>query len=335
MIWTYIKERRTWLLLLLAVQLLILFISYIDNTIPFMSMLYIVLLLSILCIVFVILRYTKETKFYANLENWDHTYDLAELKDADSPFEQLVLHAVTLQTERYKRENSHNFMLLEQEKDELLSWIHEVKTPLTAMQLMIDRLPDETLQRQLMYEWLRIHHLLDQQLHQKRIPFIQNDLYIEVSKLEPIIYQEIRALKSWCIQKGIGFDVSLQASEVLTDAKWLGFILRQLITNAVKYSASSDIIIESTRSDDDHVVLTIQDTGRGIDPKDLPRIYERGFTSTTYHQDGASTGMGLYLVKQVADSLFIRIDVTSVLGEGTTFTLTFPRKNEFVRITSM
>lgn len=334
MIWSFLKERRTWLLLLLSIQLIILFISYIDNTIPFMSMLYIVLLLTLLCTCFVVLRYTKETRFYANMKNWDHTYDLAELSSADSPFEQIVLDAVTLQTERYKRETTHNYMLLEQEKDELLSWIHEVKTPLTAMQLMIDRLPDETLQRQLMYEWLRIHHLLDQQLHQKRIPFIQNDLYIEVSELEPIIYQEIRALKSWCIQKGIGFDVSLTETKVLTDAKWFGFILRQLITNAVKYSASSDILIESSRLDH-HVVLTIQDAGRGIDPKDLPRIYERGFTSTTHHEDSASTGMGLYLAKQVADSLHIRMNVSSVLGEGTTFTLTFPRKNEFVRITGM
>lgn len=334
MIWTFLKERRTWLLLLLSIQLIILFISYIDNTIPFMSMLYIVLLLTLLCTCFVMLRYTKETKFYANMKNWDHTYDLADLRSADSPFEQIVLDAVTSQTERYKSETSHHYMLLEQEKDELLSWIHEVKTPLTAMQLMIDRLPDETLQRQLMYEWLRIHHLLDQQLHQKRIPFIQNDLYIEVSELEPIIYQEIRALKSWCIQKGIGFDVSLTETKVLTDAKWLGFILRQLITNAVKYSASSDILIESSRLDD-HVVLTIQDAGRGIDPKDLPRIYERGFTSTTHHEDSASTGMGLYLAKQVADSLHIRMNVSSVLGEGTTFTLTFPGKNEFIRITGM
>lgn len=334
MIWTYLKERRSWILLLISIQVLILFVSFIDNTVPFMSMLYIVLLLTILCTCFVIVRYHKETKFYSNMKQWDHTYDLAELGQASTPFEHIVLEAVSLQTERYKDESSRHLMLLEQEKDELLAWIHEVKTPLTAMQLMIDRLPDETLRRQLMYEWLRIHHLLDQQLHQKRIPFIKNDLYIEVAELEPIIYQEIKTLKSWCIQKGIGFDVSLAAEKVLTDAKWLGFIIRQLITNAVKYSSSDDIFITSILSDD-HVVLTIEDTGRGIDPKDLPRIYDRGFTSTVFHQDGASTGMGLYLAKQVADSLLIRMDVASVLGEGTTFTLTFPRKNDFVRITGM
>ena len=97
--------------------------------------------------------------------------------------------------------------------------------------------------------------------------------------------------------KGIGFDVSLQAAEVLSDAKWLGFIIRQLLTNAVKYSSASDIHIESDLVAD-HVRLIIRDAGRGIDPKDMPRIFDKGFTSTTSHQDSAATGMGLYLTKK-------------------------------------
>ena len=98
------------------------------------------------------------------------------------------------------------------------------------------------------------------------------------------------------MQKGIGFDVSLEVTEVLSDAKWLGFIIRQPLTNAVKYSNASDILIESDLTDD-HVRLTIQDAGRGIDPKDMPRIFDKGFTSTTSHQDSAATGMGLYLTQ--------------------------------------
>ena len=92
-------------------------------------------------------------------------------------------------------------MTLEEEKDDLLSWIHEVKTPLTAMHLMIERLDDETMKAQLTYEWLRIHLLLDQQLHQKRIPFMENDLYIEQTDLKVLIFREIKALQSWCIAK--------------------------------------------------------------------------------------------------------------------------------------
>ncbi|MCT1398239.1 sensor histidine kinase [Paenibacillus sp. p3-SID867] len=330
----YIRERLSWILFFVFLQLLFLFIAAVDSQIPFLPILYIVFLSMLFFLVFLFVRYNRETKFYKSLQTWDDTYDLAAISEPEHPFEAIAMDILSLQTERFKKESSMRLMEIQGEKDELLSWIHEVKTPLTTMQLMIERMEDETLKAQLQYEWLRIHLLLDQQLHQKRIPFIRNDLLIEESALEPIIFQEIRALKSWCMQKGIGFDVSLEVTEVLSDAKWLGFIIRQLLTNAVKYSNASDILIESDLRDD-HVRLTIQDAGRGIDPKDMPRIFDKGFTSTTSHQDSAATGMGLYLTQKVADALLIRIQVESKPGTGTTFTLIFPRRNDFVSMTGM
>ncbi|MGG4093695.1 sensor histidine kinase [Paenibacillus lautus] len=334
MMMAYIRERLSWILFFLFLQLLFLFIAAVDSQIPFLPILYIVFLSMLFFLVFLFVRYNRETKFYKSLQAWDDTYDLAAISEPEHPFESIAMDILSLQTERFKKESSMRLMEIQGEKDELLSWIHEVKTPLTTMQLMIERMEDETLKAQLQYEWLRIHLLLDQQLHQKRIPFIRNDLVIEVSTLEPIIFQEIRALKSWCMQKGIGFDVSLEVTEVLSDAKWLGFIIRQLLTNAVKYSSASDIIIESNLTDD-HVRLTIQDSGRGIDPKDMPRIFDKGFTSTTSHQDSAATGMGLYLTQKVTDALLIRIQVESKPGIGTTFTLIFPKRNDFVSMTGM
>lgn len=99
-------------------------------------------------------------------------------------------------------------------------------------------------------------------MHQKRIAFIENDRYIERTALEPIVHKEIKDLQAWCLQKGIGFDVSLTAKEVLTDGKWLGFILRQLLSNAVKYSQASDIIVESGALEG-RTWLRIRDFGRG------------------------------------------------------------------------
>lgn len=334
MMMAYIRERLSWILLFVFLQVMLLFIAAVDAQIPFLPILYIVFLSTLFFLVFLFVRYNRETKFYKSLQAWDDTYDLAAISEPEHPFEAIAMDMLSLQTERFKKESSMRLMEMQGEKDELLSWIHEVKTPLTTMQLMIERMEDETLKAQLQYEWLRIHLLLDQQLHQKRIPFIQNDLLIEVSALEPIIFQEIRGLKTWCMQKGIGFDVSLQAAEVLSDAKWLGFIIRQLLTNAVKYSSASDISIESDLVAD-HVRLIIRDAGRGIHPKDMPRIFDKGFTSTTSHQDSAATGMGLYLTKKVAEALMIRIQVESKPGIGTTFTLIFPKRNDFVSITGM
>ncbi|KXG08358.1 Sensor histidine kinase GraS [Anoxybacillus sp. P3H1B] len=334
MIKKYIMERKSWIFFFLFMQLFILFVSYLDAAISLQSAFYIVFLLTIMLILFVIVRYKKETKFYKSLEEWESDLDLSNVLHAESPFEKMVESTLVNQTNLLKQAAWENRVSLEEEKDELLSWIHEVKTPLTAMHLIIERVEEEKIKSQLSYEWLRIHMLLDQQLHQKRIPFMENDLYIEHVELEPLIFKEIKALQSWCMQKGIGFDIELEVSSVLSDAKWLSFIIRQILTNAVKYSESSDIVIKSSMQKG-HVQLEIRDFGRGIDPKDLPRIFDKGFTSTTAHQDQAATGMGLYLAKKAAEPLLIDIDVQSQLHEGTTFTITFPEKNEFVRITGM
>lgn len=331
MIIKYLIERRSWIILFFAMQIVTLSLAYLDSDIPISSLWYIVFLSSIIFVIFLVLRYHRETKFYRSLTEWDPHLDITTITEARSPFESIIMDNLLHQTEKLKQETAQHRFSLQEEKDDLLSWVHEVKTPLTAMNLMIERINDETLKTQLTYEWLRIHLLLDQQLHQKRMLFMENDLYLEQVDLRGVISQEIRTLRSWCMQKGIGFDVDLEVKEVLTDAKWLGFIIRQLLTNAVKYSENADICLRSSILED-RTILEIQDWGRGINPKDLPRIFNKGFTSTLNHQDHSSTGMGLYLAKKAAESLMILIHVHSLLGEGTTVRLTFPKRNDFLKI---
>ncbi len=334
MIKQYITERLSWILLVLFLQVLLIFIADIDASIPLNPILYIVFLSLIIFSVFFMIRCSKESKFYKSLADWETHLDLTGIVEAESPFEKIVERSIIEQTERLKQEAAANRIALEQEKDDLLAWIHEVKTPLTAMHLMIDRLDDETMKARLTYEWLRIHLLLDQQLHQKRILFIENDLYMEKVALNQIIFKEIKDLQSWCMQKGIGFEVDLTENEVLSDAKWLAFIIRQLLTNAVKYSEASDIWIKGFRQDG-QTALEVKDFGRGIASQDLPRIFDKGFTSTAVHQDSAATGMGLYLAKKVCQSLMININIESEHGVGTTVILTFPQQNDFLKITGI
>lgn len=334
MVRMFLKERLSWILLIVFFQILLVFLAYLDISVSMMSILYFILLSSIIFLFFLIIRYQKETKFYKSIKDWEGNLNITNLIEGESPFELLIEKMISSQTEFLKEQASKNKHALEEEKDEMLSWIHEVKTPLTAMKLIIDRLEDEKIKSQLNYEWLRIHLLLDWKLHQERLPFLENDLYIEKINLRELIVKEIKTLQTWCMQKGIGFDVDLRILEVESDAKWLSFILRQILTNAVKYSESSDIIIKSY-VEDGHKKIQITDFGRGIEKKDLPRIFEKGFTSTSNHHDHAATGMGLYLAKKIAGGLFIDIGVQSKFGEGTTFTLTFSKSNEFVQITSM
>ncbi|MBM7552130.1 sensor histidine kinase [Thalassobacillus pellis] len=332
MIWKFCKERLSWILFFLFLQLLAVLLAYLDTTLPLRGMLYYVFLSTLFFIVFLIIRGKKELKFYRELEEREEDADITSLPYPDSPFESIVEKSITEPVERLRTEIRSQRTLLEQEKDELLAWIHEVKTPLTTMQLIMDRMSDQELKKQLMREWLRIHFLLDQQLHQKRIPTIENDLFIEKVNLEPLIFREIHTLRSWCMQKGIGFETDLPSEAVLSDGKWLAFIIRQLLTNAVKYSEEGSEIKIISFSQNGRVSVKVTDTGRGIESRDLPRIFDKGFTSTTKHEENAATGMGLYLAEQAASTLHITIDVDSTPDRGSTFTLTFPKENEFLHI---
>ncbi|WP_050180281.1 sensor histidine kinase [Domibacillus robiginosus] len=335
MLVTYIKERRSWILFFIVQQLLLFLVAFVDTTIPLSSILYLNLLTLLLFLLFFAVRFQKEIVFYRQLQERDTSLDGDALQEPESAFEQIIYTYLTKQIEQYKREASDNRTELEQERDDLLSWVHEVKTPLTAMHLMIDRMDVSKTRAQLIHEWLRIHLLLDRQLHQKRLPFMENDLYIEQVALEPLLFTEIRSLQSWCLQKGIGFDVELTTSHVLSDAKWLAFIFRQLLTNAVKYSEAGDVIVRSAKRSR-QTVVTVTDYGRGISPQDLPRVFDKGFTATGGpHQTAASTGMGLYLAQRAADSLSISIKASSTLEAGTTFTLVFPEQNDLMQITGM
>ncbi|WP_332633953.1 sensor histidine kinase [Halalkalibacter flavus] len=332
MIKKFLMERISWIMLIVLLQLLALILAYLDPSLSIDSMFYYVFLSLVISSLFVVIRYFKETSFFKELDLRESTTDITSLPEPNSPFESFIYKQITSPIEQLEINASTNQLLFEQEKDELLSWIHEVKTPLTALQLIIDRTEDHQLKSELIHEWLRIHYLLDQQLHQKRIPFIENDLFIENVELESLLYSEIRTLRSWCLKKGIGFDVELVATHVLTDAKWLSFILRQLLTNAVKYSKEGSEISIQSADQMGQTILTVADSGRGIDPRDLPRIFDKGFTSTSKHQDQHATGMGLYLAKKAATPLGIHISVQSTVGRGTTLTLTFSKENRFLQI---
>lgn len=276
-------------------------------------------------ITFVVWRYFKEMKFVK---------DIAEMPNDFQRIEELIMSKLNeseLELERYKNELTIQFS---EDRDQHLAWVHEVKTPLTAMKLMIEDLPVET-RKPLELEWLRIHLLLDQSLHTLRLASIEQDTILDKVMLEKVVLKEIKELKSWCLAKNLAIDVDDIQVDVLSDQKWLSFIIRQILSNAVKYSHKGDIItIYGTKDDEGHQQLHIQDTGDGIDPADVPRIFQKAFTGSTGRKQSASTGMGLYLAQNSAKKLGITIKVQTKVNVGSTFTLTFPNSNEFLKTIS-
>ncbi|HEI1482678.1 TPA: histidine kinase GraS/ApsS, partial [Staphylococcus aureus] len=176
----------------------------------------------------------------------------------------------------------------------------------------------------------RINSMLDTQLYITRLESQRKDMFFDYVSLKRMVIDEIQLTRHISQVKGIGFDIDFKVdNHVYTDIKWCRMIIRQILSNALKYSENYNVDI-STELIDQHVALIIKDRGRGISKKDMPRIFERGFTSTANRNETTSSGMGLYLVDSVKDQLGIQLQVTSTIGKGTTVKLIFPLQNEIV-----
>ena len=329
----YFKENGPVFILFTVFNAVILLIGLIDSSIPNVSVIYIFLFNLLIFAVYIVWDMLRKREFYTEL------FKLETLDDA------VGMHRgnTKLQRDLYRklqelRSTHQNILDGESQKtrenlDELTRFIHDMKMPVTTMKLMIDDLDGEPGSK-LSKEWSRLNSMLNEVLYLKRLPNIKNDLYIETIPLDNILDASIKKLRDICIEKNIGFDIHLDAATVQTDKKWLQFVLDQLITNSVKYSADNDVVIR-TKEIKGQMMMTLKDYGRGIKAKDIDRIFEAGFTSTSDHEDEQATGMGLYLTKEVCDVLGIKINIESVYGDYTTVTLSFSQANEFSKITMM
>ena len=306
-----------------------------DTGLANVSIAYVNILLCVSFSLFLIWRYRVEILQLGNfLGNLDTLLDQSYNKNITlSPFQRAYI--AKLENVFLEKNATLNDMKLQlqEETDDLLAWVHEVKAPLTSLNLLIAQLEDVTVQRKLEYEWLRLHLLVDQQLHQTRFTSIGKDNYLTEIELHLIVYKEIRAMQTWCIGKNIGFDITDLHKSVMTDGKWLAFIIRQILSNAIKYSPkSSEIKIATEIDGTGATLLHIKDKGIGIRKEDLPRIFQKSYTGTVGRESAQSTGMGLYLADSVAQKLGIHISVQSYVGEGSVFTLRFPLENEYIQI---
>ena len=200
--------------------------------------------------------------------------------------------------------------------DYYTAWVHQIKTPIAVMRMQLQG--EDTPEHQaLLAELFRIEQYVEMVLSYMRLNSESTDLVIGLYDLDSIIRRAVRKYASQFVQKRLKLVYEPAHVTVLTDEKWLQFVIEQLLSNAVKYTGQGAVTISVTEDK----VLRIADTGMGIAAEDLPRIFEKGFTGYNGRADRKSTGLGLYLCRQAADKLSAPISVQSVPGEGTVFSV--------------
>ncbi len=208
-------------------------------------------------------------------------------------------------------------------------WTHQIKTPIAALRLLLQ---DE---KQPLEELFKIEQYAEMALHYARLDSLSSDFLFKTQNIEAIVKQAVKKYSILFIGSGLQFSLENFSAQAVTDEKWLAFVVEQLLSNAIKYTPDGQIRIyglddgkTEIQEHDAHkeaAYLVIEDSGIGIREEDLPRIFERGFTGYNGRFDGKSTGIGLYLCKQILDRLSHTIQVESRVGKGTKVILGFAR----------
>ena len=191
-------------------------------------------------------------------------------------------------------------------------WVHQIKTPITSMRLSLEK-EDTALSRKLSSDLFQIEQYVEMVLAYLRLDADSSDYVFKEYALDEIVRQSISKFAGEFIVRNLRLNYTPSGETVVTDEKWLSFVIEQILSNALKYTREGEIRISLLKPK----TLCIADTGIGIDPADLPRVFEKGYTGFNGRADKRASGIGLYLCRQICNNLGIEVRITSKLGEGT------------------
>lgn len=276
-------------------------------------------------------RYSSKVKALSNaLER--PVEEQAQLPEATDDVEMLYHRLLENQSIARSESESSAAIRQSQMRDYYSMWVHQIKTPISAMKLLLEAEREELGQlicddEQSQYllsdnmdsfedELFRIEEYVSMALQYQRVSSTENDFVLEKVSVDGVIRDTIKKYAKIMIRRHIGINYSGTGQEVYTDGKWLAFMLEQILSNAIKYTPQGFVTIE-TAEEKDRFFITIKDTGIGIKAEDLPRVFEKGYTGYNGHADKKATGIGLYLCRQMADKLGHTIRMESEIGKGT------------------
>ena len=200
-------------------------------------------------------------------------------------------------------------------------WVHQIKTPIAAMNFLLDN--EEVDQKNLQQELFKIERYVEMVLTYIRLDSTSSDYVITKINLDEVVKDSVKKYATIFINKKIKLNYVSHETMVISDKKWLSFAFEQILGNSVKYtSAGGEITIETCENK-----LIVEDNGMGIKEEDLPRIFEKGFTGFNGRYEKKSSGLGLYLCKKTLDKLGHHIEISSKVGEGTRVEITFPKED--------
>ena len=251
-------------------------------------------------------------KFQKRLSEQDYQNIIKNLKEQNSELKS--------QERIFKQEMSDYYSM----------WVHQIKTPIAAMHVLQQTLeeedPEEKYIKEIKLELFKIEQYVEMVLTYLRMGEMSGDLKFEKYSLDAIVRQVIRKYSQMFILRKIHLQYAKTSQYIVTDEKWLQFVLEQVLSNALKYTKDGGMIFIYTEEKENKKCLVIEDSGIGIQAEDLPRVFEKGFTGYNGRADKKSTGIGLYMCKKIMERLNHQIWIESEVDKGTKVYLALARE---------
>ena len=324
---TYLKD-KLYAFIIFIIYIIILILFLIALKLSSSIIIFITAFTIVIFFVILFFDYFRKRKFYSELldklNTLDKKYLLIEMVLEPNFLEGKMLYDVLDEVNKNEHDLISNLKNKQEDFKEYIElWIHEVKLPLASLTL-INRKDKNTLR-----ELKRIEDDVEQILYYVRCENANNDYLIKEWNLDTIIKNVALRNKDDLLALDIDFKVDNCNLRVLTDSKWLEFIINQIVSNSIKYKKDKGSVIEINGEDfDNYVTITIYDNGKGISKSDLPRVFNKTFTGNNGRVNSSkSTGMGLYLCKELCKSLGHKIEIDSKVDEYTKVTITIYKKN--------
>lgn len=335
--WMFLKEKIVQIVLLMFAVVTIeifLMIYFFDSFIK----IYIPLIIFGLYMAGFIYEYQIKKRYYDELQKTidelDEKYLITEIMKTPNFIEGKILKNILGQVDKSMHEQVNKYKYLQEDYKEFIElWIHEVKLPLTTSKMIIENNKNKVT-RSIEEELDSIENYVEHALFYARSSAVEKDYYIRKCNLKDIVNESIKKNKTSLIEEKVDINIHDLDNVVSTDSKWIVFILGQIIQNSVKYRNKKSLLNIEVYSEPkkDNTVLYIKDNGIGIKKEEISRVFDKGFTGTNGRLAGKkSTGIGLYLCRNLCEKLGVSINVKSTDSVGTVVSLVFPNSS-FVRL---
>lgn len=282
--------------------------------------------------IFIIIDFISKRKFYNELiqisNKLDKKYLLPEVIKKPRSYEGQILYDVLEESNRAMHEHVNEYKIMQSEYREYIeAWVHEIKTPIALTKLVAENSEGKT-KTIIQNQSKKIEEYVEQVLYYSRSTDVSKDYIVKEFDINETVKKVIRNNRYDLITGKFQIDISELECTVISDEKWVEFIINQVIVNSIKYKKDINPKIKAyTKRFDDKVILTIEDNGIGIINKDIAKVFDKGFTGYNGRRFGKSTGIGLYLCKKLCLKLGLNITLTSEYENGTKVNIIFPLGN--------